>query len=169
MDRDSVDEHVEQWRDHWILESSFDDQVEAAMVRIIRLDRHLIRSTRDALAHSPLQDFEYETLHSLLVRDPSGRASPSELSRELSLSPAGTTGRVDGLERRGFVKRVASSGDRRRVEIEVTRAGLNAWRQASQARESAERNLAGALTRKELATLNALLRKMLARAERPDN
>lgn len=165
MTEDSADRHVDRWRDHWIMETPFDDEVEAAMVRIIRLDRHLTRTTRAALADSALQDFEYATLHALLVRDTPGTGSPSELARELDVSPAGMTGRLDGLQQRGFVQRVPATSDRRRTDIEITRAGLDAWRDATQRRGSAEQDLAGSLSRKELRTLNNLLRKMLLRIE----
>ena len=163
--KDSADLHVERWRDHWALDKAFDDEVEAAMVRIIRLDRHLTRTTRAAIADTGLQDFEYETLHRLMIRDTPGRASPTRLAQDLGVSPAGMSGRLTGLEKRGYLKRIPGTTDRRTVDIEVTRSGADVWRAAMALRGDAEERLAGALTRKELGTLNRLLRKMVLQAE----
>lgn len=168
MAKDSADLHVERWRDHWALEVPFDDEVEAAMVRILRLDRYLTRTTKLALAETGLQDFEYETLHMLMIRDTPGRASPTALARSLGVSPAGMTGRLDGLEKRGFLKRVPGTEDRRKVDVEITREGMAIWRNAMALRGSAEEDLAGALTRKELGSLNRLLKKLLLHAEGKD-
>lgn len=165
MPKDSADLHVERWGNHWALDTPFDDQVEAAMVRIIRLDRYLTSMTQKALAEAELQGHEYETLHHLMIRDTPGRASPTALSRDMGVSPAGMTGRLDGLERSGYLKRVPDAKDRRKVDVEITRAGIAVWRSAMQLRGGTEEELAGALTRKELATLNRLLRKLLLRAE----
>jgi DNA-binding MarR family transcriptional regulator len=168
MPKDSADLHVERWRDHWALEIPFDDQVEGAMVRIQRLDRYLTRTTKQVLVDTGLQDFEYETLHHLMIRETPGRASPSALAQGLGVSPAGMTGRLDGLERRGFLKRVPGTADRRKVDVEITRAGMKIWRSAMELRGGAEEDLAKALTPKELVVLNRLLRKLLLRAERTD-
>lgn len=165
MPKDSADLHVERWRDHWVLDAAFDDQVEAAMVRIIRLDRYLTSTTQKALSEAKLQRHEYETLHHLMIRDTPGRASPTALANDIGVSPAGMTGRLDGLERQGYLKRVPDTTDRRKVDVEITRTGMAVWRSAMQLRGGAEEDLAGALSRTELATLNRLLRKLLLRAE----
>lgn len=164
MPKDETDLHVERWRDHWI-DVSFDDEVEAMVVRIGQLRRYFKRTTQEALADVGLQDFEYDTLHKLMIRDTPGRASPGDLGRDLGVSGAGMTGRLDGLEKRGFLKRTPAADDRRRVDIEVTREGAAIWRRAMALRGSAEDELATALTRKELATLNRLLKKLTLKVE----
>ena len=164
MPKDSADLHVERWRDHWV-DIRFDEQVEAVAVRLNRLTRYLDDITRRAVAEIGLQDFEYHTLHTLMVRDTPGRASPTALARDMGVSPAGITGRVDGLERKGFVKRVPGKADRRTVDVEVTRAGADVWRRAMALRGHAEEDLAGALSRKELGTLNRLLKKLTLHVE----
>lgn len=106
MAEDWTDRHVARWRDHW-LDLDFDDQVEAAFVRISRIDRYLRGAKQRAIADVGLTDFEYDTLHVLMIRDTPGSASPGELAAELDVSGAGMTGRLDGLERAG------SGGSRR--------------------------------------------------------
>jgi DNA-binding MarR family transcriptional regulator len=162
--KDKADLHVERWRDHWI-DVNFDDEVEAMTVRIIAVDRYLKQAKQAAVAEAGLQDFEYDTLHTLMIRDTPGRASPGDLGRDLGVSGAGMTGRLDGLEKRGFIKRTPAPDDRRRVDIEVTKEGVAIWRRAMSRRGVAEDELGAALTRKELGTLNRLLKKMVLRIE----
>jgi DNA-binding MarR family transcriptional regulator len=164
MAKDHADLHVERWRDHWI-DISFDDEVEAFTVRILNLARHLRESKQAALVQTDLQDFEYDTLHALMIRDTPGHASPGALAAELGVSNAGMTGRLDGLEKRGWVKRMPGADDRRRVDVEVTRAGATVWRSAMSLRGTAEDELASALTRRELVTLNRLLKKLTLHVE----
>jgi DNA-binding MarR family transcriptional regulator len=164
MPRDFADRHVERWRDHWI-DILFDDDVEAMTVRIAQLDRAMGGAKKRALPSVGLQDTEYNTLHQLMIRDTPGQASPGDLARELDVSAASMTGRLDALEKRGFVKRMPGTGDRRRVEVEVTKQGTAVWRKAMALRGDYEENLATALTRTELRTLNRLLKKLCLKAE----
>ena len=117
MAEDWVDRHVARWRDHWI-DIHFDDEVEAAVERIGAIARYLKSTKKDALTDTGLQDFEYDTLHMLMIRDTPGHASPTDLAADLGVSPAGMTGRLDGLEKAGWIQRRPSRGgpapDRRR-------------------------------------------------------
>ena len=164
MPEDWTDRHVARWRDHW-LDIAFDDQVEAAFVRVGRIDRYLRQAKQRAVAEVGLTDFEYDTLHVLMIRDTPGSASPTELAGELDVSGAGMTGRLDGLEKAGWIRRIPSVDDRRRVIVEVTKAGIEVWRRAMDIRGEAENDLADALTERELATLNPLLKKVTVRSE----
>ena len=159
MPKDAADLHVERWRDHWI-DITFDDEVEAMTVRVLNVARYLRGTKQAALVETGLQDFEYDTLHALMIRDTPGHASPGTLAQELGVSNAGMTGRLDGLEKRGWIKRMPGAQDRRRVDVEVTRAGAAVWRRAMELRGTAEDELAAALTRRELVSLNRLLKKL---------
>ena len=160
MERDDwADRHVARWRDHWI-DVDFEDDVEAIVVRIGRLVKHFRATTRAALAEVGLQDFEYDTLHHLMIRDTPGHASPSALAADLGISGAGMTGRLDSLEKAGWVQRRADADDRRRVGVEVTRAGTEVWRRAMDLRGRAEHRVVHALNQGERATLARLLKKM---------
>ena len=165
MTRDAADLHVERWRDHWVLEERFDDDIEAMTVRIANIQKHFRTTTKAALATVGLQDFEYETLHALMIRDVPGQASPGDLAQQLGVSNAGITGRLEGMEKKGWLKRMPGRDDRRRVEVEVTRAGVHIWREAMSLRGSAEDEVAQVLTRRELDTLNRLLKKMTLHIE----
>jgi DNA-binding MarR family transcriptional regulator len=161
---DWTDRHVARWRDHWI-DIDFEDDVEAIVVRIGRLDRHLRTTTQAALTTVGLQEHEYKTLHLLMIRDTPGHASPSDLAADLGISAAGMTKRLDALERAGWIQRRAEPGDRRRVSVEVTRAGAAIWRRAMALRGRAEVDLVHVLDPEERATLAALLRRMTLAVE----
>lgn len=158
-DQDWADRHVERWRNHWI-DVRFDDEVEAVFVRIGRIGRHLRQAKQQAAAAVGMQDHEYDTLHELMIRDTPGSASPSALAGDLGISGAGMTGRLDALEKAGWVQRRTTAGDRRRVQVEVTRAGSAKWRETMELRGRAEEELVAGLTPRERRALAQLLKKL---------
>lgn len=161
---DRAERHVERWRDHWV-DIAFDDEVELLTVRVAEVVGHLRRAKRLALAEVGLQDFEYETLHTLMIRDTPGLASPGALARDLGVSNAGMSGRLEAMETAGWLRRHPVADDRRRVAVEVTRDGAALWRRAMALRGTAEEDLVTALTREELVEVNRLLRKLTLHIE----
>jgi DNA-binding MarR family transcriptional regulator len=161
---DWADRHVARWRDHWI-DIAFDDEVEAITARIDRIVRYFRRAKQEAVAEAGLQDSEYDTLHHLMIRDTPGRANPSDLALALGISNAGMTGRLDSLERAGWIQRSTSAADRRRVHVEVTKAGVEVWRRAMGLRGRAEDELIGELSADERTELARLLKKLALRLE----
>jgi DNA-binding MarR family transcriptional regulator len=164
-DEDWADRHVARWRDHWI-DVDFEDDVEAIVVRIGRLRQYFRLTTQQALVETGLQDFEYDTLHHLMISDTPGHASPSALAASLGISNAGMTGRLDSLETAGWIQRRPDADDRRRVDIEVTRAGAAIWRRAMGLRGRAEDEVVHVLDAEERAALAALLKRMTLATER---
>jgi DNA-binding MarR family transcriptional regulator len=55
-----------------------------------------------------------------------------DVARRLMVTPAVVTGLIDRLEKRGYVRRVGSSGDRRRVNLALTPEGGAAARRAEE-------------------------------------
>ncbi|UYM04701.1 MarR family winged helix-turn-helix transcriptional regulator [Solicola gregarius] len=156
---DDADRHVAHWRDHWI-DIEFDDTVEAIVERMGRIMRYLKHAGRGSVAELGLEWFEYDTLHNLMIRDTPGVASPSELATKSGVSPAGMTGRLDTLEKAGYVRRRTVEGDRRRVEVEATAKGIKSWRKAMTLRGNTEVELMGALDEAERLQLSDLLRRL---------
>lgn len=161
-DRDWTDEHVARWLP---VLPDLDPDIEGAATRMKVLTDHLRRVRERSLADFDLHKHEYDTLHSLAGRG--GRAVPSELAADLQMAPASITGRLDALERRGYVRRTPSAADRRRVDVELTEAGRAAWLGAMDAVGHEEYRLLGVLTAAERRTLSDLLRRVLLVAERP--
>ncbi|MGI8474834.1 MAG: MarR family transcriptional regulator [Thermomicrobiales bacterium] len=60
-----------------------------------------------------------------------------DVAKSLMVTPAVVTGLIDRLERRGYVARVGSTGDRRRVYLKLTDSGREA-RQSAKQRLNAE-------------------------------
>lgn len=74
---------------------------------------------------------------------------------------------LHALVRRGFVRRIPSTTDRRRVDVELTEAGRAAWHGAMDVRGAEEHRLLAALTPPERRLLSDLLRRVVLRAEQP--
>jgi DNA-binding MarR family transcriptional regulator len=156
---DWADRHVARWKDHW-LDVPFDDETEAIFIRMARIMRHLRERSQNAITQSGLQDFEFATLHQLMVRDTPGHASPTELADDLGISGAGMTGRLDALEKTGWIKRTPQTDDRRRVDVEATREGIEMWRKAMHLRGQEDEATILALSPQEKTVLAGLLKKM---------
>ncbi|NES27691.1 MarR family transcriptional regulator [Micromonospora terminaliae] len=161
-DRDAVDQHVERWLP---VVPDLDPDVEGAVVRMSLLTRHLREVKDRALAALDLQEKEYGTLHALAGRG--GRAAPSEIAGDLRMAPASITARVDALIRRGFVQRIPSEVDRRRIDVELTDAGRAAWRRAMGVVGDEEQRVLGVLTAQERRVLADLLRRVTLAAGSP--
>ncbi|MEV1333806.1 MarR family transcriptional regulator [Micromonospora costi] len=160
--RDRTDQHVERWLP---VLPDLDPDVEGAVTRMLQLTRHLRAVKERALADADLPAHEYDTLHALAGRR--GRAAPSELATDLGVAPASITARVDALARRGFVERIPSTTDRRRVDVALTEAGREAWRGALDPRGVEEHRLFAALDPDERRVLSDLLRRIMVVAESP--
>ncbi|MBB5080286.1 MarR family winged helix-turn-helix transcriptional regulator [Nonomuraea endophytica] len=158
---DSVDRHLARWRG----KAPYDELVEGVVTRMQMLVKHLHQTKAAALAEVGMQDFEFETLHRLMAH--SGGATPSVLAAELLLSPAGMTGRLDTLERSGLIRRVRSTDDRRRVDVELTDRGRELWTEAMQIRAEVESEMISALSLEDRVTLDGLLKQLLHNVESP--
>jgi DNA-binding MarR family transcriptional regulator len=158
--RDWTDGHVDRWLP---VLPGLDPDIEGATTRVKVLTDHLRRVRERSLADFDLHKHEYDTLHTLAGRG--GRAAPSELAAHLHMAPASITGRLDALERRGYVRRTPSAGDRRRVDVELTEEGRAVWLGAMDVVGHEEYRLLGVLSAAERHTLSALLRRVLLAAE----
>jgi DNA-binding MarR family transcriptional regulator len=83
-----------------------------------------------------------------------------DVAKRLNVTPAVVTGLIDRLERRGYVQRMTSTDDRRRVMLSLTDNGRAAL-------ETATRNLASELERSllklpadDLQTINKALERL---------
>jgi len=162
VERDSVDRLVERWI---CILPDLDPVVQAAITRMQKLVKHLSRVRQSSLARFDLQPFEYDTLHTLAGLGPPHQAGPTELARATKTSSATMTARVDALAERGFVRRLPSTSDRRKVVVELTDAGYHAWRGAIDGMGDEETRLMNALTPHQRRQLADLLRPMLLLAE----
>lgn len=135
--------------------------------RISRIATHLERRQEDVFARFGLTRGDLGVLSALRVVGPPHRLTPTQLFKGLMLSSAGITGRLDRLERRGFVQRDPDPADRRGVLVDLTAAGLEVVDSAVRAYTESEQQLLGGFERDEVEALGRLLRKLLAELEQP--
>lgn len=136
--------------------------------RLSRIGPHLARRQEATFSRFGLNRGEVGALSALRVSGPPHRLSPTHLAKGLMLSSAGVTSRIDRLERRGFVRRLADPNDRRGVLIELTDEGLEVVDAAVAANSASDRQLLERLDPQEIAQLEVLLRKLLGGLELPE-
>jgi DNA-binding MarR family transcriptional regulator len=83
-----------------------------------------------------------------------------QLAERLSCVKSNVTQLVDRLEADGLVSRTSDLNDKRSRIAMLTAAGRTAYQKGRQIQEQAERELFGALTASESATLHTLLAKL---------
>jgi DNA-binding MarR family transcriptional regulator len=110
-------------------ESGRAESTARGLVQIIPL---LDRWVQMTLVQNEETDISLRQL-AVLEQIASNGATPGEIARSLSVTPAVITGLIDRLERRGFVRRLDSQFDRRRVHLELTVSGDDARVQANRA------------------------------------
>ncbi len=164
MQQDSVDRHVEHWQQEI---PELDPLVEGVMTRMQMLLRHLDQARQVLLAANGLEVYEYATLHFLGGCGPEHRATPSEIAAWQQMSPSGITGRLDGLEKRGFIRRLPSPADRRKVIVELTEEGRRAWLGTFDPQTNEEEKVLAALDPDEREQFDRLLRKMMRAVDQP--
>jgi DNA-binding MarR family transcriptional regulator len=164
MQQDSVDRHVGHWKREI---PGLDPLVEGVITRMQMLLRHLKQTRQATLASYGLEDYEYATLRFLGGCGPDHRATPSEIAAGQQMSPSGITGRLDALEKRGFIRRLPSPGDRRKVIVELTEEGRRAWLSTFDPQTNEEAKVLAVLDHDELEQFNGMLRRMMQAIDRP--
>jgi DNA-binding MarR family transcriptional regulator len=157
---------VGRWLDEIVGElPHIDLDVEAAVQRIHKLNRHIDRRMKETLAEFNLSHGEWGILARLSLSGPPYRSSPGQLSEKEGLSSGAMTNRLDQLEKAGLVRRLPDPDDRRALQVELTDKGHKLWLKAVDAQAAREAALTAVLDKRELEQLNALLRKVLVGLE----
>jgi DNA-binding MarR family transcriptional regulator len=136
--------------------------------RLSRIGPLLAARQESVFGRFGLNRGEVGALSALRLAGPPHRLSPTRLGKGLMLSSAGVTSRIDRLERRGLVRRLADPDDRRGVIVELTDAGLEVVDAAVAAVSISDRQLLERLDEREIAELEAILRKLLGGLELPE-
>ncbi|AOE61327.1 MarR family transcriptional regulator [Pseudomonas corrugata] len=103
----------------------------------------------------------------LIIMAQHGTDTPAELCRYLSLDSGSMTRMLDRLEQKGFLVRQRSAEDRRQVRLVLTEAGQGLADRLPFIGADAMNQLAGAISREELQTLEQILKKILLAAGDP--
>jgi DNA-binding MarR family transcriptional regulator len=165
---DHVDRFLESVRGS--LPPDLDLTVEGIVDRISGLGRRLKRMMEETLAEYDLTWGEWKLLGLLLHQGAPHRLSPGKLAEDLELSSGAMTNRLDQLEQAGLIRRLPDPKDRRSVQVELTPAGEQAYRQPTATAATKEALIASALNQREREQLNGYLRRlMIAFEERYPN
>ncbi len=164
---DSIDRVESDWRRE---RPDIDVSSMGVVSRIWRIGRHL-----DQLRKAQLIEFEsdrgtIDVLGMLRRAGPPYRRSAGELTQSSLITSGGVSQRLDKLERAGLITRHVDTSDRRRVDVELTPAGVELVDALLEGLMSHDTKvLADALTPTEQRRLSALLRKLLMSLEPTDS
>jgi DNA-binding MarR family transcriptional regulator len=158
MDRDGVDEILEQWRRE---RPDLDPAPIGVVGRVSRLARELERRLEPVYAAHGLEPGWHDVLATLRRAGPPYRMRPTDLMDALMLTSSGTTKRLDRLEKAGLIARAPDPGDRRGTLIVLTDAGRKLIDGVTGPHLANEARLLAALTPAERDALAGLLRKLL--------
>nr|WP_202892164.1 MarR family transcriptional regulator [Kribbella shirazensis] len=143
-----------------------DRDVEGITVRLQVLTRYLERRREAVLAEYGLQLWEFKTLHMLRRGGTPYRATPGGLAKQLGMSPAALTNRLDALERRGYIERSHDRDDRRKVVATLTSAGNELWERGIGEILRVEEELVHRLPAADRTRLDDLLRQLVLITEK---
>lgn len=136
--------------------------------RIWRVGRHLEQQRKAQLDAFGSDRGTVDVLAMLRRAGPPYRRSAGELTRSALITSGGVSQRLDKLEKAGLVTRHVDVDDRRRVDVELTEAGVTLIDSLlADLMDHDSALLANALTPAEQDRLRQLLRKLLLTLEPP--
>jgi DNA-binding MarR family transcriptional regulator len=157
MNKDAVDDILEQWSDE---RPELDPASLGVVIRVMSLYREFHRQATAALKPFGLELFEYDVLSALRRQGKPFELAATALARQTGLSTGAMTNRIDRLEARGLVMRKPGPRDRRSVVVSLSREGRRLIDKAIQSRlEAADDSLQG-ISQAERRRLADLLRKV---------
>lgn len=159
--RDQVDKIVVQWGEE---RPDLDPSPLAILARVDRLSKHITNSLRERLAPFGLDSWSFDVLAALRRQGEPFAMTPTALRRATILTSGAMTNRIDRLEERGLVERVADPSDRRGILVHLTARGLELVDEAVVARFDSAEQLVSRLNASERDQLADLLRKLLLAA-----
>lgn len=163
---DSVDIMLRQWRGRSPEVDVSSGEVLARLLRTARLAEELLE---DRLRRQPGRTItnvgDFDLLQTLRRAAPGNALTPGQLMQYLVVSSAGLSGRLNRLERDGWIVRTASPDDRRRSLVTLTAQGREEFDQHLESHLAVERQLLSVLSVEERAVVVSALRKLLLTLE----
>ncbi len=130
--------------------------------RIWRIGRHLEHARKERLAAFGTDRVTLDVLAMLRRAGPPFRMTAGELTRHSLISSGGVSQRLEKLERAGLVARHIHSEDRRRIDVELTPAGVTLIDSILADLMAHEAALLSDLTVAEQDDLRRILKRLLA-------
>jgi DNA-binding MarR family transcriptional regulator len=158
MLQDRVDQLLDDWEDQ---RPDLDPSPLGIVSRVLRFSKHATQAATDALISHKLELWAFDVLAALRRQGPPYTMSPTALRRLAILTSGAMTNRIDRLQERGWVERLADPGDRRALLVRLTPEGKALIDAAVEARFANAESLVAPLTDDEQRALAGLLRKLL--------
>ncbi len=152
---DPIAEAARQWREHWGAKTAPPME---AVTSIMRAQQILLARLNAALEPTGLTFPRYEALM-LLFYSRRGSLPLGKIGDRLQVHPTSVTNLIDGLERLGYVTRVAHPTDRRTTLAEMADAGRQAAQSATKALNELEFGTTP-LRRRDLDALSEILGRL---------
>lgn len=158
----SLDEQIAVYQREF---QDLDPQVEKVVSALSRLNRRMNVAYGRQTAALGISNAEWEVLKALVIAGAPYRMGPSELAKQLGLTPAAMTHRIDRMTAEGLVTRERDESNRVRVIVELTDEGRSKWLDAMRAATVFEEDLLQDLTTAERGVLGDMLTRLLDRVE----
>lgn len=118
---DRIDQVLADWQRE---RPDLDWSAAAVTMRLVLLGKYIEQHAAESFEPFGLQPWEFDVLATLRRQGEPYTLSAGDLARSVLLTCSGMTHRLDRLQERGLVARVAAPEDRRRVMVQLTDAGL---------------------------------------------
>jgi DNA-binding MarR family transcriptional regulator len=161
---DAIDLTIQQWRRQ---RPDLDLSAMDMFARLGRLARLLEPTVEQVFARHGLRKGEFDVLAALRTAAHPHTLIPSELSATLMMSRAGMTNRLDRLEAAGLVARTLDPADRRSFRIALTDQGERVIDATVTDHAANLTRLAATLGPEDAASLDRIVRTMLAKLDQP--
>ncbi|NTF30704.1 MarR family winged helix-turn-helix transcriptional regulator [Rhizobium skierniewicense] len=135
------------------------------MGRLHRLATHLSREVEAVLLQHGLSSSAFDVMATLRRAGKPYRLSPGDLLEMTMVSSGTMTNRIDQLEKAGLVERINNPDDRRSVLIALTEKGFATVDAAVTAHVANQHRLLAAISEKDKAEFNRVLKTFLAGLE----
>ena len=132
---------------------------ELTIANILQTGNWMNEKFSDHLKQYALSIQQFQVLRSLKVL----KGKPADLltlQAKMVSKNSNTTRLVEKLRLKGLITRIQSEENRRKVEIRITKAGLDLLEEIEVVHLDFENDITGSLTNKEILTLNKLLKKI---------
>ncbi|MDF3320053.1 MarR family transcriptional regulator [Rhodococcus sp. C3V] len=137
------------------------------VTRIWRIARHLERERVERLTELGTDRVTLDVLAMLRRAGKPYRMTAGRLSEAALITPGGISNRLDKLERSGLIKRGFHPKDRRRVDVQLTKKGVQLVDEVVSEVMDYDTRLLEALNDGDQADLRRLLKLLLAQFEDP--
>jgi len=142
-----------------IQQKQFVSEFQKAHINVLFTASFLNQKTLKALKPFQISPQQFNILRILRGRHPQP-ASVKLLTEKMIDKTSNASRLVEKLRAKGLVAREASDDDRRKVDVQITKAGLELLEQASVAIERMIQNYGTSISSEEAGVLNGLLDKL---------